>query len=65
MDGAHLDQKAREQVQEMLESLAKDTKGQENLKSLSEQYKTYKDTFARKLKFDPTLKNLSMTHVAK
>ena len=63
MDGAYLNEKAREQVQEMLNSLAKDTKGQEELESVSEQYQTYKDTFARNLKFDPTLKNLSMTQI--
>ena len=61
MDGAYLNQEAREQVQEMLASLSKDTKGQDELESISERYKTYKDTFARNLKFDPTLKNLSRT----
>ena len=63
MAGAQLDRKAREQVQEMLNSLEKDRKGQEELESVSERYKTYKDTFARNLKFDPTLKNLSMTQM--
>ena len=53
---------AKEQVQEMLANLAEDTKSQELL-SISEQYKTYKDAFARNLKFDPTLRNLSMNMV--
>ena len=64
MDGAYLDQKAREQVHEMLESLGKDAKGQEGLETVSERYKTYKDTFARNLKFDPSLENLSIAQIS-
>ena len=59
MDGGSLNRKAREQAQELLENFAEDTKGQE-LISVSEQYKTYKDNFARNLKFNPSLQNLSM-----
>ena len=59
MDGGSLNDQAREQVQELLDNLAEDTKGQE-LQSVSKVYRTYKDAFARNLMFDPTLQNLSM-----